>query len=323
MKKAFLIGIVLSICCLLSACGCKHEWKDATCTTPKTCTLCGKTEGEPIEHNWQAATCTEPERCADCDATQGSAIEHTWDDATCTVPKTCSVCGTTEGEALGHSPVEATCTEDGTCTACGEILEKAKGHTVDEWIVAKEASCFETGIENGICTICGAEETREIDKTEHNPGDWKITKEANLKEDGERTRDCTVCGEKLESETYSLSADEREEYFKSQCKTFTYKEIARNPQNYEGEYAKFKGEVVQVIEGDVYDILRVNVTKGRYYWEDTIYVIYYPVNDDGSRILEDDIITMYGTLEGTKTYETVMGASVTLPLMYVYYITLH
>lgn len=32
-----------------------------------------------------------------------------------------------------------------------------------------------------------------------------------------------------------------------------------------------------------------------------------------ARILEDDIITIYGELTGEKTYTTVMGASMTIP----------
>lgn len=59
---------------------CSHEWIDATCTAPKTCSKCEKTEGESLGHSWEEATCTEP--------------------------KTCSRCGLTEGEALGHTPGE-------------------------------------------------------------------------------------------------------------------------------------------------------------------------------------------------------------------------
>lgn len=29
-----------------------HSWKDATCTTAKTCNTCGKIEGSALEHNW-------------------------------------------------------------------------------------------------------------------------------------------------------------------------------------------------------------------------------------------------------------------------------
>lgn len=34
----------------LAGCGCQHQWEEATCTTPKTCTQCGETEGEALGH---------------------------------------------------------------------------------------------------------------------------------------------------------------------------------------------------------------------------------------------------------------------------------
>lgn len=73
MKKILLILLVMM---MLTGCCLSHEWTDATCTAPKTCTKCGETEGE--------------------------TLEHTWSEATCTAPKTCTVCSGTEGDALGH-----------------------------------------------------------------------------------------------------------------------------------------------------------------------------------------------------------------------------
>ena len=35
---------------MLSACGCDHRFTEATCTTAKTCTVCGETEGEALGH---------------------------------------------------------------------------------------------------------------------------------------------------------------------------------------------------------------------------------------------------------------------------------
>jgi len=32
-----------------------HDWKAATCTTPKTCSRCNDTEGEPLGHKWEFA----------------------------------------------------------------------------------------------------------------------------------------------------------------------------------------------------------------------------------------------------------------------------
>ena len=114
-----------------------------------------------------------------------------------------------------------------------------------------------------------------------------------------------------------------EESFKASCATYSYNEIARNPEAYEGERAVFTGEVIQVVQdtsfGMTYYVMRVDVTKKGSYYTDTVYVTYWPPSD-APRILEDDIIVMYGTLKGEKTYTTILGASVTIPSFSAKYI---
>ena len=148
-----------------------HTWAEATCTEPKTCTVCGLTEGEALGHSANEADCTEDSVCAVCGETVEKALGHTWAEATCTEPKTCTVCGLTEGKALGHSANEADCTEGSVCAVCGETVEKALGH---DWA---EATCTEPKT----CTKCG--------KTEGEPTghDWT---EATY----EAAKTCTVCG---------------------------------------------------------------------------------------------------------------------------------
>lgn len=92
---ALLLGTVL-----LSACGHEHVWNEATCTTPKTCSECGETEGEALGHVWEEATCTTPQICSVCGETEGTALGHIWIEATYEEPKTCIVCNETEGEPL-------------------------------------------------------------------------------------------------------------------------------------------------------------------------------------------------------------------------------
>ena len=104
--------ISLSGCCL------KHKWVEATCDFPMTCSVCGKTEGEPIGHRWIEATCTTPKTCSVCGVTEGNPLPHTWVEATCTEAKTCSVCGKKEGEALGHEWTFTTVDAPKTCTRC-------------------------------------------------------------------------------------------------------------------------------------------------------------------------------------------------------------
>ena len=60
MKKVICL-VLLSVLCavMFSACGCSHEWAEATCTSPKTCSLCGETEGEALGHTageWKVET---------------------------------------------------------------------------------------------------------------------------------------------------------------------------------------------------------------------------------------------------------------------------
>lgn len=82
--KRFLISL-LPVCLIfiLTACGCKHEWKEATCINPQTCNLCGVTKGEPIEHSYMDANCENPKRCSFCDATEGKAQGHNYIDGYC------------------------------------------------------------------------------------------------------------------------------------------------------------------------------------------------------------------------------------------------
>lgn len=119
MKKIISFCVLIMVLVLLLAgCGCDHEWYAATCSAPKTCSLCGETEGSPLPHTWKDATCTNAKTCSVCNATEGNALGHTWQDATCTAPKTCSVCQMTEGEAAGHTWVDANCSAPKTCSVC-------------------------------------------------------------------------------------------------------------------------------------------------------------------------------------------------------------
>ena len=296
-SRAFFITLIFSsIVIALSGCGHEHEWTEATCTEPKTCSVCGETEGEPLGHKWKEATCTEPRTCSVCGETEGEPLGHKWAEATCTEPKICSVCGETEGEPLGH--------------------------TVEEWEVIKEPTCTEAGSREGTCTVCGETAAEEVEATGHTPADdWEIVKEATYASAGTRAILCVDCGEQLETESYELSEEEKEEAFKDECESYSYEEIARDPDDYIGENAKFTGKVVQVIQKGNSYTLRVNITKTRWGYDDTI-LVYYSAKDGDSRILEDDIVTMYGFMGGTYTYETVMGNSLTVPLLFAEYISI-
>ena len=66
-----------------------HIYKEATCTHPKTCTVCGDIEGSGLGHDFASATCSTPAICKRCGATSGSALGHQSD-----VNYKCVKCGT-------------------------------------------------------------------------------------------------------------------------------------------------------------------------------------------------------------------------------------
>lgn len=119
MKRYFPLLLLALLLCLAGCGECEHQWSDATCELPKTCTLCGATEGVAFGHSWQSADCERAKTCVICQKTEGEALGHSWQDADCLTAKTCSLCGHTEGDALGHSILPANYQTAATCSACG------------------------------------------------------------------------------------------------------------------------------------------------------------------------------------------------------------
>lgn len=94
----------------------------------------------------------------------------------------------------------------------------------------------------------------------------------------------------------------------------SYDEIARHPDDYNGELLAYSGEVVQVIEGDGTTELRIAV-DGDY--DDIIYGIYDNRILD-SRLLEDDKVQFYGESCGIISYQSTLGATISIPSMSIY-----
>lgn len=88
----------------------------------------------------------------------------------------------------------------------------------------------------------------------------------------------------------------------------SYDDVARDPETYEGKLLTFTGTAVQIVEGSL-NTMRLAV-NGNY--DEMIMVTYDPSNIE-KRILEDDNVQIYGMCSGLYTYESVMGASISIP----------
>ena len=112
------------------------------------------------------------------------------------------------------------------------------------------------------------------------------------------------------------------EEIKSKAIWVSYDDLMRYNEKYDGEIVCYMGKVFQVskILEDKY-ILLVAVTPENpdswiirppkefiSFWDDNIWVNY-----EGERVLEDDIVFIYGEVKGLRTYEAVMGNEITIP----------
>lgn len=118
--------------------------------------------------------------------------------------------------------------------------------------------------------------------------------------------------EKEEAEKLAAEQKKKEEEEKKGYDTgITYSQLARTPDDYLAKKVKFSGKVVQVMEDGDSAGIRLAV-DGDY---DNIILGTFDSSIISERILEDDYITVYGLSAGIYTYESTMGASISVPSM--------
>ena len=112
------------------------SFASATCVEPRTCTICGKTEGEALGHDYAAATCTKPKFCRRCGAVDGKMLGHEWEPATYSAPETCRRCNETRGEKLKPTPTPKPSYKVGDTVTFGTYSQMSGGGSAPiEWRV--------------------------------------------------------------------------------------------------------------------------------------------------------------------------------------------
>lgn len=90
---------------------------------------------------------------------------------------------------------------------------------------------------------------------------------------------------------------------------YTYDQLARNPDAYIGKSIKISGKVLQADTSG--DLCYARIAMNSSY--DTVIFVTYDKDLLSYRLLDDDIVTVYGTSLGVYSYEAVSGATITLP----------
>ncbi|MFA5302979.1 MAG: hypothetical protein WC393_00390 [Candidatus Nanoarchaeia archaeon] len=104
-------------------------------------------------------------------------------------------------------------------------------------------------------------------------------------------------------------------FIKNDYDEISYNNLMRYEEDYKNDLLYFRGKIIQVSEiaNSIYQ-LRVNTKLSNYaymentYTDDTIYVFYH-----GNRLLEDDIIDIYGIYDGIYSYKAILGNTVSIP----------
>lgn len=119
--------------------------------------------------------------------------------------------------------------------------------------------------------------------------------------------------EKEISITRNLTAEEIRKQFKTESKSISYKELFRNIDDYKDTKIYFTAKVNQVIgDGNFASTLKIYMTRGAYdIWDDEALVTVLDIN--APKILEGDVIKIWGIVEGETSYQTVLGAARTVP----------
>lgn len=139
-----------------------------------------------------------------------------------------------------------------------------------------------------------AEEKRQEEERKKKEEEQKKAEEAAKKAEEERAR-----AEK-EAQGYETG--------------ITYDQLARYPDDYLGEKVKFSGKVLQVMnDGDSYQI-RLAVDSN---YDTVVLATFDKSAMTNGKILDDDIITIYGMSLGDYSYKAVMGNEITVPLISV------
>ena len=223
----------------------EHRWNDATCTAPKTCSVCKITEGSALGHKYETTWSKDADKhwhkCSVCGDKTNEEI-HSWDKGTMTIQPGCTTAGTktfgcicgatktenidaaghTAGAAVRENEVAATCTTDGSydevvyCANCRKELSREK-KTVDALghdcvhHNAKAATCTEKGWEAyDTCSRCDYTTYKETPAKGHSKGDAKKEKEvaATCTTDGsyDEVIYCTVCKAEISRESKTTPA---------------------------------------------------------------------------------------------------------------------
>ncbi|MEF2097304.1 hypothetical protein V3595_22045 [Bacillus sp. CFBP9009] len=157
------------------------------------------------------------------------------------------------------------------------------------------------------------EEQALFDEQQQAKEQAKIEKEAAEKAEAEAQAK-KEAEQKAKEEKEAKEAEEKAEAeLKASAKTIEYAQMIKKPDRHAGEYVKYRGQIVQIQEGEDMTVIRLAVTQDSYGWNSSE-VIWVEV-DGYTDFVDEDIVTVYGTVVGSHSYTSQAGWEITVPAM--------
>lgn len=108
--------------------------------------------------------------------------------------------------------------------------------------------------------------------------------------------------------------------YKDSAATIPYNQLMKDADSYHGKVVTYHGQIFQIQEDKAAGvaIMLVSVTDDGYgFWTDNIWVNYKPGQVHGAK---DDMVTFWGKVEGSKSYDTQIGGTTFVPEVTAKYI---
>lgn len=169
-------------------------------------------------------------------------------------------------------------------------------------------------------TSAGSSSTQKVDKAAESKE--KAAQESREKAAAAKKKAEEEAAAKKKAEEEAAAKKAQQEAERKDPNTYgviDYITLSRNPDQYIGQKYKFSGKILQVLEGEDSTQYRLAV-DGNY---DNVLYLEIDKDDLAQRILEDDLVTVYGLSVGTISYKSTLGGKITIPGLLVNIIELN
>lgn len=184
------------------------------------------------------------------------------------------------------------------------------GEKINLNIIAVEK--YDRSLDQATDKMLNKNQLKDIVPTEITLSDQVVKYYNSLGDKDSKSDSSNDSDESISSSTKDNSNKNTEFNINSYRTDITYEQLARTPNEFENDKLTMTGQVVQVMEDDDNDTSNLRVAiDGNF--DNIVVVGVKNSNLNNSHILEDDLITFYGTSKNLISYDSTLSGQITVP----------